>query len=51
VYSSSKRMPRTQETDAILLCRRDNLSSDWFFWKAKEPMGLLEHEAATGMWE
>jgi len=44
-------MPGTQETDAILLYRRDNLSSDWFFWKAKEPMGLLEHEAATRMWE
>ena len=46
--SSPKRMP---ETDAILLYRRDTLSSDWFFWKAKESMGLLEHEAATRMWE
>jgi len=50
-YSSPKRMPGTQETDAILLYRRNNLSSNWFFWKAKEPVGLLEKEAATRMWE
>jgi hypothetical protein len=47
----SKKNARNTRDRCNITVRRDNLSSDWFFWKAKEPIGLLEHEAATRMWE
>jgi hypothetical protein len=44
-------MPAMEEVDVLLLYIGDDLSSDCFLWKAKEPIRLLEHEAAPRMLE